>query len=81
MAITYLGYQISKENNPLRGAGPKRGNVEDIVQKVIEQKKGRMSDDEIGLLRIKAENIINSTYRRAERTMRLKLLMDEYLKK
>jgi hypothetical protein len=57
-----------------------RGEVEDIVQKIIMQRRGVMSDDEVINLRLKAKNIYNNTFRRAERTMQLKLLMDEYLK-
>ncbi|MDQ3535311.1 MAG: hypothetical protein M3421_06755 [Bacteroidota bacterium] len=80
MAITFLGYQISKDNHPLRGMRYERGEVEDIVQKIIMQRRGVMSDDEVINLRLKAKNIYNNTFRRAERTMQLKLLMDEYLK-
>ncbi len=79
-AITFLGYHLSRTNHPLRGMKHERGGIEDIMQKIIEQKKGPISDLEMISLRSKAQNINNSTYRRAERTMRLKLLLEEFLK-
>lgn len=79
ITITFLGYKISKENHPLRGMRHERGDIDDIVQKIIEKRKGALSDQEILNLRLKAKNIYDSTYRRGERTMRIKMLMDEYL--
>jgi hypothetical protein len=78
-ALTFLGYHISKRNQLLPGRH-RRGEVEDIVQKVIENKKGKITKDEIYELKSQIKAIYNSSYRRAERTMRLKELIDEYSK-
>lgn len=77
--ITFLGYHISKSNHPLRGVRHSRGEVDDIVQKVVEQKKGTISEEELKNLRLKALSIYDARYSRAERAMKMKFLIDEFL--
>ncbi|CAN5618845.1 hypothetical protein BH23BAC1_BH23BAC1_04360 [soil metagenome] len=81
ITIIFLGYHLGKQNHPLRGMHHERGEVEDILIKIIENKKGRISDEELRELKKEAQIIYNSSYRRAERTMRLNELVEHYLKK
>lgn len=80
-SITYLGYQISKDNHPLKIKRLETGNVDDIVEKVIKQKSGFVSKAEVENFKMRAKNIYDSTYWRAERTMKIKMLIDDFLKR
>jgi uncharacterized membrane protein len=81
ITIIFLGYHLGKQNHPLRGLKHERGEVEDILLKIIENKKGKISDEEMIELKKEAQFIYNTSYRRAERTMRLNELVEQYLKK
>lgn len=80
ITLIFLGYHLGKQNHPLRGMHHERGDVEDILVKIIENKKGKISDEDFRELKKEAQIINNSSYRRAERTMKLKELVDQYLK-
>lgn len=79
--ITLLAYKLSRQNSPLKNTSKSSGDIDSIVQKILDKRKTKLSKDEVVQLKMEVQNIYSSTYRRAERTMRIKEILDHYLNK